>query len=176
LGQDVEDKTGENNAQVDCRCLCSDLGVISTGFAPRIPPSARPTGRSSPRSMRRRYAHGEWCLRENSRPPCRQQVCPRTYLLSQGNQQDAGPDSQRKVGTVLRPRPSGSIKTLAPMSRSGTTRRFAATSNASGAKADVPRAKSPGLLHCASTMFRVATVSIRPSRSNAPCSSQPGPR
>ena len=137
MGQGVEDKTGENNAQVDRRCLCSDLGVISTGFATRIPPSARPTGRSSPRSMRRRYAHGEWCLRQNSRPPCRQQVRPRAHLLSQGNQQDAGPDSQRKVGTVLRPRPSGSIKTLAPMSRSGTTRRFAATR---GAKADVPRA------------------------------------
>jgi hypothetical protein len=32
--------------------------------------------------MRRRYAHGEWCLRENSRPPCRQQVRPRKDLLS----------------------------------------------------------------------------------------------
>jgi hypothetical protein len=80
-GPKHRDKRERNNAQVDCRRLCSDLGVISTGFATRIPPSARPTGRSSPRSMRRRYAHGEWCLRENSRPPCRQQVRPRAHLL-----------------------------------------------------------------------------------------------
>src|SRR5438874_7010797 len=56
-GPKHRDKRERNNAQVDCRRLCSDLGVISTGFATRIPPSARPTGRSSPRSMRRRYAH-----------------------------------------------------------------------------------------------------------------------
>jgi hypothetical protein len=27
------------------------------------------------------YAHGQWRLRENSRPPCRQQMCPRSDLL-----------------------------------------------------------------------------------------------
>ena len=88
------DKRERNNAQVDCRRLCSDLGVISTGFATRIIPSARPTGRFSPRSMRRRYAHGEWCLRENSRPPCRQQVRPRAHLLKPRTRLDAGIDIQ----------------------------------------------------------------------------------
>src|SRR5437773_970358 len=109
VGQDVEEKTGENHAQVDCRCLCSDLGVISTGFATRIPPSAGPTGRSSPRSMRRRYAHGEWCLRENSRPPCRQQVRPRAHLLKPRTRLDAGIDIQ--------PWTWASIKNAGPMSR-----------------------------------------------------------
>ena len=84
-------KRERKHAQVDCCCLCSDRGVISTGFATRrIPQSARHTGHSSPRSMRRRYAHGEWCLRENSHPPCRQQVRPRKDLLSRGTSLDAG--------------------------------------------------------------------------------------
>ena len=80
-GQDIK-KRERSNAQVDCRCLRSDLGVISTGFATRIPPAARQTGHSNPRSMRRRFAPREWRLRENSRPPCRQQVRPRSDLLN----------------------------------------------------------------------------------------------
>jgi hypothetical protein len=32
--------------------------------------------------MRRRYASRKWCLHENSRPPCRQQVRPRSDLLA----------------------------------------------------------------------------------------------
>ena len=104
------DKRERNDAQVDCRRLCSDLGVISTGFATRIPPSARPTGRSSPRSMRRWYAHGEWCLRENSRPPCREQVRPRAHLLKPRTRLDAGIDIQP---WTLR----ASIKNAGPMSR-----------------------------------------------------------
>src|SRR6266536_4276761 len=85
----------ESNAQVDCRCLCSDLGVISTGFATRIPPTARQTGHSSPRSMRRRYAPREWCLRENSRPPCRQQVRSRSDLLGHGTSWTPGLETQQ---------------------------------------------------------------------------------
>jgi hypothetical protein len=84
-----------SNAQVDCRCLCSDLGVISTGFATRIPPTARKTGHSSPRSMRRRYAPREWCLRENSRPPCRQQVRSRSDLLGHGTSWTPGLETQQ---------------------------------------------------------------------------------
>ena len=126
-GPKHRDKRERNNAQVDCRRLCSDLGVISTGFATRIPPSARPTGRSSPRSMRRRYAHGEWCLRENSRPPCREQVRPRAHLLKPRTRLDAGIDIQpwtfgpasktlarcRVIGTF---RISGKISDLSPQS------------------------------------------------------------
>ena len=71
-----------DNSQVDCRCLRSDLGVISTGFATRIPPSARHTGHSGPRRMWRRDAQREWRMRENPRPPQSRQVRPRSDLLS----------------------------------------------------------------------------------------------
>ena len=37
-------RTRHRRAQVDCRCLCSDLGVIGTGFFTRTPPSAGRTG------------------------------------------------------------------------------------------------------------------------------------
>ncbi len=45
--------------------------------------------------MRRRYAPREWCLRENSRPPCRQQVRPRSDLLGHGTSWKPGLETQQ---------------------------------------------------------------------------------
>ena len=114
-GQDI--KKGErSNAQVDCRCLRSDLGVISTGFATRIPPAARQTGHSNPRSMRRRFAPREWRLRENSRPPCRQQVRPRSNLLATEPAPRAPADRQSVGAHSLKESPAGGgAKRLGPV-------------------------------------------------------------
>src|ERR1700720_4821600 len=77
----VRGKLERSNDEVDRTCLCLDVGVIRTGYATRTPPAAGRDGHYCPRSMWSWYAHGEWYLRENSRPPCRQQVRPRSDLL-----------------------------------------------------------------------------------------------
>jgi hypothetical protein len=61
--------------------LCLDLGVVRTGYAARTPPAAGRNGHYCPPRVWTRYAHGRWNLCENSRPPCRQQVRPRSDLL-----------------------------------------------------------------------------------------------
>jgi len=45
------------------------------------------------------HAHGEWYLRENSRPPCRQQVRPWSDLL---NGRTASSGHARILATLLR--------------------------------------------------------------------------
>ena len=77
----VRGKLERSNDEVDRACLCFDTGVIRTGYATRTPPPAGPDGHYCARGMWGGNAHGEWYLRENSRPPCRQQVRSRGDLL-----------------------------------------------------------------------------------------------
>ena len=67
--------------EVDRPCFCVDTGVIRAGYATRTAPTAGQDGHHCPRSMWSGHAHGEWYVRENSRPPCRQQVRSRSDLL-----------------------------------------------------------------------------------------------
>ena len=62
----------KKNDEVDRSRFCFDLRFIGTGYATRAPPAAGRKGHYCPRSMWGRNAHGEWYLRENSRPPRRQ--------------------------------------------------------------------------------------------------------
>jgi len=68
----VRGKLERSNDKVDRACFRFDGGIIRAGYATRTPPSAGQYGHHRPRSMWRGYAHGEWYVRENSRPPCRQ--------------------------------------------------------------------------------------------------------
>ena len=95
---------GEKHDEVYRTRLCIDVGVIRPGYAARTPPSAGRHGHHCSRSMWGGYAHGEWHLRENSRPPCRQQVRSRSDLLNFdcANGRTAPSSHARVLATLLR--------------------------------------------------------------------------
>jgi len=76
-----EGQMERSNDEVDCTCLCFDVGVIRAGYATCAAPAAGRKGHYCPRSMWRGNAQRGRYLRENSRPPCRQQVRPWSDLL-----------------------------------------------------------------------------------------------
>ena len=55
--------------------ICVGRRDIDAGHVTREASSARQHGHSSPRSVRRRFSHGQWYLRSYRRPPQRRQMC-----------------------------------------------------------------------------------------------------
>src|SRR6516164_8045361 len=100
----VTSKLERSDDEVYRTRLCIDVGVIRAGYAARTPPAAGRHGHHRPRSMWGGYAHGEWYLRENSRPPCRQQVRPWSDLLDFdcASGRTASPGHARILATLLR--------------------------------------------------------------------------
>jgi hypothetical protein len=95
---------GEKHDEVYRTRLCIDVGVICTGYATRTPPPAGRHGHHCSRSMWCGNAHGKWHLRENSRPPCRQQVRSRSDLLNFdcASGRSASSSHARVLATLLR--------------------------------------------------------------------------
>ena len=88
-----------HNDEADRLCLCFDVSVTGTGYATRTPPSAGRKDYYCPRSLWGGHAYGERYVRENSRPPCCQQVRSRSDLL------DSEPlDSRHAQARLLRGR------------------------------------------------------------------------
>jgi hypothetical protein len=69
------------NDQVDRYCSCTGPDFIGRRFTAGNTPPSGSSDRQSPRSMRRRHAPRERCLRENACPSCCRQMRPRNDLL-----------------------------------------------------------------------------------------------
>jgi hypothetical protein len=75
--------------EIDRCCLCISPGNLGTGHA-ACAAAARRYCYAGPGGLRSGNAPREWCLHENSRPPCRQQVRPRSDLLGHGTKWTVG--------------------------------------------------------------------------------------